>query len=334
MAQPPDPPEVTIVDPSSPAGTADLLDSGRDPWRPSRTQVLVGAVVVLLLGLATGAVAQVRHVRHEHALDRADHRQLRLFTTTTCCDLVADSPLRLLVGVRNDGPDVVALERMRFAGVADWVPDSEVLLVPGATTDLPLPLRSSCAGAAGRGTGNEVLLDLRLVHGSRVHRTVTLDETTKLQVAQEIRSGCRMGVPNEALSADIVRSRVRGRSLVLDLLLSNRSVLPLTVRDPAPTPGLLVTGLTTPLTLPPQPSADAEPPQVQVTLVVTVADCSAFRRDQGQAEFSEPHLELTLAGPYETVPFTLAFNTENNGILASEVYASRVLRGWCGLPVA
>jgi hypothetical protein len=327
----PEPPPITIVDPNSPTGTTDLLDSGRDPWRPTRRQVVVTAVLLMLVGLVAGGVAQWRHVRHERALDRADHRQLRLLTTATCCDLVADSPLRLLVGVRNDGPDVVVLERVRFAGIAEWVPDSALLLVPGTQSDVPLPLRGGCDGPAGRSTGNRVLLDLLLLHGSRVHRTVTLDEPTAQQVAQQIRGACGKGAPNEALAVDIIRSRVSGRSLVIDLLLANQSVLPLTVRDASPSPGLVVRGLPTPLSLSPLPRPEAGTQQLPLTLVVTVADCAAFRREQDQPEHSEPRLELTLVGPYETVPFTLGFNSTNDGILDSEVYATRVLRGWCGL---
>ena len=325
------PPPITVVDPNASAGTADLLDHGRDPWRPTRRQAVLGTAVLLLVGLVAGGVAQWRHVRHERALDRADQRQLRLFTTATCCDVVVDGPVQLLVSVRNDGPDVARLQRVRLPGNADWVPDNDLLLVPGATADLPVPLRSGCEGSAGRSTGNTVLLDLLLLHGSRAHRTVTMDELTKVQVAQGIRGACAKGVPNEAFTADITRSRVRGRSLVVDLLLSNRSVLPLTVRDPSPSPGLVVTGLATPLSLPPQSRPETEPAQVAITLVVTVGDCSAFRRDQDQAEPSDPHLDVTLVGPYETVPFTLGFNSENDGFPDSEVYATRALRSWCGL---
>jgi hypothetical protein len=31
------------------------------------------------------------------------------------------------------------------------------------------------------------------------------------------------------------------------------------------------------------------------------------------------------------MPFTLGFNSENDGVLASEANATRALRSWCGL---
>lgn len=76
----PDQPPVTIASPGAPAGTPELLDHGRDPWRPTRKQV---AVVASALSLA-GLVASAAWLAYSHVHDkRADRREVKAMALPT-----------------------------------------------------------------------------------------------------------------------------------------------------------------------------------------------------------------------------------------------------------
>ncbi|HUR15361.1 MAG TPA: hypothetical protein VM097_12835 [Mycobacteriales bacterium] len=292
------PPPVTIVDPNAPAGTADLLDSGRDPWRPSRRQVVVSAFAVLLLGVVGGGLAALRHVRHEQALDRQSVHEVRLVLGVDEPDvgLFPDSPAgSVQLNLSNDGPAMIRVRTVQLDD-GDEVPvttGSDVL--PGAATSVTLTLRNRCTTDAGRAT-HTVTVRLRTSRGqvaTRVQR-LTSDELLNTHVREQ----CGTLKPTEALAPSIVSARTRGAWVDVVLDLRNTSVLPLSVRSLGVPVGLRAELPPLPIVLPPADAPGTTGPSRQVRVRLRVQDCDVFNAGLS-GENGLATLRVRLHGPLE-----------------------------------
>jgi hypothetical protein len=288
------PPPVTIVDPNAPTGTADLLDSGRDPWRPSRRQVLVGVVVVLLLGLAAGAVAQVRHVRHEHALDAAAVRDVRIVVDSGDGGLLTDGEPEVTLVSTGRLPVTVLEVALEWPGHVERGARQEVPLV--ASARVPVTTGKDCRTALYTDQPQRLRVRARTSRGDVVTRAVALPaEVSELLGASE-RFRCAYLRPSEALVGEVSAVRTPGRSFVLTFGVRNAGVAPLTLSRLSFLPGVTVAA-DLPLVLPP---GGADSRTVPLTVTLRVRSCAALG-----AYFSQPPderpldaLTATVSNPY------------------------------------
>lgn len=297
----PAPPPITIVDPNAPAGTADLLDHGpeRDPWRPTRTQVVVTGALLALAGLAGGGVAAWRHVQHERALDRQVLRELRINVSVAEPDvgLFPDFPPgSVQLNVFNDGPSMV---RVRTVQLDDREPVPVTTgwdVVPDAATSLTLDLTGSCTANAGRST-HRVTLRLTTSRGQRVTRTLAVNPNEFLNTHE--RQRCGTLTPTEALVATLVSARTQGQWVQADLEVSNTSVLPLSVMAVDVPAGLQARLPALPLVLPPASAPGTTGRTVRVHLELRVRDCDAFNTGLYSSDRSGDPLTVRLHGSLE-----------------------------------
>jgi hypothetical protein len=298
----PEPPPITIVDPNAPPGTPDLIDSGRDPWRPSRRQAVVGTVVVLLLALVAGLAAQVRHVRHESALDRQSVRGVRLLVNVSEPDLSASGDVpagSVLLNVLNDGRGLVRLRSVRIDSRAEVPVETGSDLIPGALTTVPMPMSGSCAADAGRAQ-HTLTFRLRTDRGQAVTTTQPLLDDL---VNQHERERCGTQTPIEALASAIVSATRRGRWVDVVLDLRNTSVLPLTVTSLTAPQGLVAQLPPLPVVLAPATAPHGTGPSRQLRLSLQVSSCDAYNTGLMRAEQFETSLAAGLHGRYEDEQF-------------------------------
>jgi hypothetical protein len=282
----PEPPPVTIVDPNAPAGTADLLDSGRDPWRPTRATLLTGAVAVLVLGIVGAGLAQLRHVqaqhaaaRHERDLDRAAVAAVALTVGVVEPESVLDGPgpPPLQVTVTNVGTDTIHLTGLTLEDVAVPV-DIGGDLPGGVANGFDLPVRIACSPRAGRDISRTVTVSLTTDRGDPVTQEVPLSQEGNEVLNESDRRRCGTLRPAEALVTGISLARRSGGWVLADLTVTNQSVLPLTLSELTFPDGLelQVTGL--PAVLPPQRAVDEPGTERTLHLRVRVQSCAAWDR--------------------------------------------------------
>jgi hypothetical protein len=336
----PEPPPVTIVDPNAPAGTADLLEGGRDPWRSSRKQLASGAMLVLVVALLSAAGGWVHHV----AQVGADHRRLRalaaaevahvqLVLSASCCTVDSSSSQeRLVLSVGNAGPDRVRLQSVDYGGVRSWVPgpEGELGLFPGMTVDLPVRYGMPCGPRAGRMAPSTMALHVQLPRGGRWVGTTTVDREGLSQVETAVRLRCGMQTPTEAVYADGVQARFEGRTIVMTYDVRNTSRTAMAVTAVLGNAGLRVTAEHMPLRLPPggQNAVRGE----RLTVRVGIGDCRPFRAYQSQPSHEAAHLLLTVRGPSETQDVIAELIIPVQSSLNVMVDAQSLLRRWCSLP--
>jgi hypothetical protein len=301
----PEPPRITITNPNAPAGTPDLLDHGRDPWRPSRRQVAVTAVVLLLLSLVGAGVAELRHVRHEHALDRQALREVRLTLGVDEPDagLSPDiPPWSVQLNVLNHGPAMVHVRTVQLDDGPQLPVTTGSDVLPGAVTQVIVTLSGSCNPDTGRAT-HDVTVRLTTGRGQAVTRVQHLGSDELLNTRERARCGTL--TPDEALAWSVPSSRTRGAWVEVVYDLRNTSVLPVTVTSISFPAGLDARLPALPLALAPADAPGTTGPSRRVHVQLRVHDCQAFNTGLSDVEGFTAVLGLHLHGPLEDATWQL-----------------------------
>jgi hypothetical protein len=291
----PPPPPVTIVDPNDPAGTPDLLHNGREPWRPTKRQVLATTAVVTALALTAGLAALLQHHRHEQELDRAAARAVRLLVQVRPVQISDGGTHTLQVAVYNDGPALVHVLAVRLDDGSALPVTIGTDLQPRTETTLSLPDGTSCATDAGR-TRHIVSVDLTTERGHRLTRTQPL-QGDMLNGYERTRCGTLL--PAEAFVGTVTALRQHGGWWQITLDLRNTSVLPLSLRTLKAPPGVELELHRLPLALSPAAQPGTTGPSKLVTVRLRLADCNRFNKWLLDSEQYDSTLTAGLRGRYE-----------------------------------
>jgi hypothetical protein len=268
----PKPPPVTIVDPNAPPGTADLLDHGRDPWRPSRRQAVVIAATVLTTAVVAGVTAQVRHSQHERALDAAAERAVLFFLDSTSAE--SDMGHQSL-GLINEGPSAVRVLDVGFVGDGYGTQHLDAQVPTYDTLPLAVPLGTTCPTSLLDSAATELRVRARTHRGTVVTRVVGLDPREIELLGMAERARCGLLRVEEAVSVTGGTAALRGSRLVLTLVVENRGTLPVTLTSLTASEGMHAEA-TMPLRLPGRPPAGPTP-TARLHVVLTVTSCEAVR---------------------------------------------------------
>jgi len=168
---------------------------------------------------------------------------------------------------------------------------------------------------------------LRTYRGTSVVRTLPLGRINAKQYAEDERTRCGYPPAALALGFDIQGSEVVGRELLVHLRLVNSSRGDLVVTGLRLSPGLTASGVRLPLRLMPSGPDHA----TRATLRVRMSDCEAFRATQLSNDTAEPYLRLTVRGRFVTETVDTWFNSENDGIPLTEIWATGAFRELCGM---
>ncbi len=271
------------MNPNSPAGTPDLLAHGRDPWRPSRRQVVVTAAVLLVVGIgATVAALVVQRAR----VERAEREAVRALAFTFSGELFQGPTEEGSVQLEliNTGPfgatvDDVRLEAPGFATVKV----SEAISSFGLVT-VAVPTTSPCDPRLYSIRPDNLLVRAHTARGTTVTVRTPFGRETAEEIWRRVRATCRFQLPEEALSGSIAASSLKGRTLTLRFELSNGAALPLVI-DAVTTAadGLALSARGLPLTIPAGSGNYEIFGHRSLTLTLRVTDCAALRRAAANA---------------------------------------------------
>ena len=288
----PDAPKVTVTDPSRPGGPADVVVSGdeREPWRASRRQkaLLAGAVVVALLVAA--AVQVVRHQREQTRLDAQSLKQVAVVVTTGE-DRDTGSTL---VSLRNDGRGPVHVDALRIdlPGLSEIRLDKD--LIEAQILPIAVPDRVTCSQRV-LDTQREVSgqVSVRTTRGVRASLPVTLGFDAVGLLLARAQDRCHLYPLAGALQVTTGDARRVGRTLEVDLGLSNIGLRPLTVTGLTMPDGFTVrVDKAFPIAIPAavyfgqdQRSLDDDP---SLHLVIGVSDCATSAQAVTDTAFDPP----------------------------------------------
>jgi len=279
--QPPDAPQVTIVDPAHPARAKDLLGGvGREPWRPNRRLTLVVAAVALLLVAGGALVSQVADAWQQRQALGALRFAVQDSTAATQQDLGFGD---LLVVLENDGPALVTVLDARVP--LEGYPTQQVGVPVRSGKQLELVLHGMpVCGTNGPTQGpRTVVLNVAGEHGgSRELALPTAPSGFDQQALQLLQYACGLYPLDASLKALPNGSALRrGDALVVPLRLIDVSVLPLRVIGAHAGPGLGVSG-PFPVGLTPRlryPDAAHEFKGDTVEVSVRVTDCQLAKAE-------------------------------------------------------
>jgi hypothetical protein len=290
-----------VPDLTSP-GTAEQLEHGpvRDPWRPSRAQLLLVAAVVVVAGL----VVWLRYARHEHALDVAAARSVSLSVAVASGGGV-DGGFALQVG--NEGAATVEVTQVRLDDGRRLV-FNRGTTAPGGVVVGTLPT-TACPARAGRATERVVTVDLRTSRGTTVTRRFTLAADGLALVNATDRARCGTQRPDEALRPQLRSATTAGRWVVATWDLQNASVLPVTVTGLSTPAGMLASPTRPAVTLLPAPSPSVTGTTTQLVLRLRITDCAAFDRAVYRGDTGSPVIRLALHGSLEDATGTLSLDS-------------------------
>jgi hypothetical protein len=305
--------------------TAELLDQGpeRDPWRPSRAQLLLVLAAVVVVGLGVW----LRHARHEHALDVAAARAVTLSVAVARGGGV-DGGFALRVG--NDGAATVEVTAVRLDDGRRLV-FNRGTAAPGGIVLGTLPT-STCPARAGRATQRVVTVDLRTARGTTLTRRLVLPADGLAVLNASDRARCGTQLPDEALRSQLRSATRVGSWVVTTWDLQNASVLPLTVTGLSTPAGMLASPHRLALALPPAPSPSVTGPTTRLVLRLRITDCAATDRALYRGGTGHPVLTLALTGGLEKGDGTLSLEAAPEDDRAiPDVYANSLLMQLEGL---
>jgi hypothetical protein len=285
------------VDPNNPTGTPDLLHNGRDPWRPSRRQAAITSLGVVVIALITSGTVWVRHVRHEHALDQAAIRAVRVVVGgTDPSGLTPGEPAEgPALNLLNTGRSLVTVLSVRLDGGPLTPVEIGGSLAPQTSTSLLVAKPGACTPRTGRVHPRKVTLEMVTARGTRFNRTQVVADDQVINGSERFRCGTL--TPTEALASSIVSAISRGGWVDVIIDLRDTSVLPVTVRTLAAPAGLQMVLPHLPLLLPPAAAPQSTGPSRQVHLRLRVTDCDAF--NSALQRTFPGFMELRLHGAYE-----------------------------------
>jgi hypothetical protein len=272
-----EPPPISIVDPNAPSGTADLLDSGRDPWRPSRRQVVLTVTAVLVLALVAGAVALlVLNVQAQ----RADRRAVRALSFELGGDVEAqpDNGLSISLELRNLTRYPYTVVDVRLDGPGFGTATLGTRLAPRASAFLDLPTSSACDASLYVRGPRAAVVRARTARGTLVTGRVPLDRATADDAWPRFRRSCHYLLPDEALGASASGFSFEGRTLTVRYGLENAAAVPLTIDRLTTADGVELISDDLPLTIPAGTGDYQGFGHRTLTVRLRVVDCSALRQ--------------------------------------------------------
>lgn len=266
-------PPITIVDPHAQAGGGELLDV--EPWRPTERQQLLGLAVAIVVLLVGGLITATEQLRRERAAQRAAVAALALEATEAPDTGVVPAGF-VRVALRNGGPDAVRLLTARL--VPGGYPEVTLTrqVAAGAEVTLGFPDTAPCEPLLTT-PPDAVQLRLRTAEGTEVTRELPLSPGAYGDVNRTALERCGYLPAFEAFGFTLIAVDVEGSTVVLEALVFNDSVLPLTLDRLTHAPGLsLTTSRALPLVLPPQPGPGVLANTVPLTLRLRVTSCEVY----------------------------------------------------------
>lgn len=280
----PQPPQVTIRDPSLPvvqvrADTPPRVRSG-----PSRRQWLLASALLLVLVIATSAVtssvSSARHRATERRLDAAAAASVSLALTEPTGSFML-SEGQILVALRNDSGRNLRIVRARVDDVGYAWQNVDVPLSPAAQGNVVLVSTPVCRAELADSGPPRLLLDVMTDRGTKVATQVPLyDGEFGSPVTQSARAQCAIRPPAQSLETSFtIQRRSSATSLLLSGSFINNSVLPLSVTGIRGVRGLTVsTPDHLPLVLAPLPDPHTAFAGVgQPLRVLLTVDCAYIR---------------------------------------------------------
>ena len=268
------PPPITISDPSGGVLTTDLLGSGddKDPWQPSRRQVAVLLIVVLVVGFASLPVLLVK----QHSRDTAaDRRELAAISVTQVQDdNVEVTEGKIALVLVNTGPSTLRVLSVHVDRTGYRDQKVMATLKRGAQGTLEInPLGSCPPAGALPASPSGVVVTLKTARGQRTTVRISVrDSFFSDSYAEALRQRCGAYPVQESFVATVVDTTqgagfVRGR-----LLLRNRSRVARTISSLTVGEGFSVTlGSRPPFTVSPGPNA------LDVAFTLKVTNCKLAR---------------------------------------------------------
>jgi hypothetical protein len=276
-----DPPRVTVIDPRAPGrpvsvwaiGPRDVLEGGRDPWEPTTRQRRSTRVVTALGMVLVVAWFGVDQVRSDRAAARAAESAVQLWAE----GLDTQQPGVVRLALRNQGPAAVQVVQATLNQPGYGLARGTTV-APSSATTLTFPDAAACGTHLLRRPVDEVRVTLRTSVGSLVRRDITLGPSAFRVVNAPAWRRCGYLPMEDALRFELLPVRETADGVVLHALVSNTSVLPLTLRELMPGAGLaLSTTPALPVTLAPRPYAEGPDTLVGLGIRVTVRDCATLR---------------------------------------------------------
>ena len=290
-----DRPEVTVSDPTRPAGPADLLAESPEPPRfsPRLRRIALALAATALAGGVVARVAQSTAADRPPPPGLSDLSDLRLTT-----QLVSErsDPASLTTTVAVVDPSLPGLSVSGATVGGGWSLSSDLAPSPGRLATIELSRPAACRGVP------QPELSIVLAAGTE-HRSVRL-ALPSVQTAYLLseRGGCNQGVRRALAGSSLVGRPVDGH-LEADLLLVNSSDRVLTVS------GLSVSGLSVqvrtplPVLLPRRPGGLLHGPATRVHLVLRLTQCAGLGQVLSGSVVYADGVQLVVNGGGVTLPF-------------------------------
>ena len=274
---------MTVTNPA-----ADVLGSGREPWRPTRRQRRTALVLLAGLLLVGTAGVLVRHQLGERAKDRAAVAALDLVVDTLPVDM-QDLSQPFQLELHNQARTAVHVRWVRLEAPGYATRTEQTRLDALGLLPLPLDEDVPCTPALGDHPPVRMTIGLRTLRGTALTRSVGLTQDARAFVATRLRFRCGYLTPEEAFGLEVTGVRAAGDDVVVTARASNRSVLPLDLQRLSGLAGLRVTlSRALPLTLPPQATPVGNATHVPLTLRLHLVSCRLFMQAIRDAEATYP----------------------------------------------
>lgn len=275
----PAPPPITIVNPNAPTGTADLLDSGSDRWRPTGRQKLLVAMAALIVALIAAGVAEIQHVHHERALDAAAIKDVSLAVHTPA-DYYGDDQLLLL----NGGTLPVRVVSVALVGDGYAERQQDVAVTSGTNGQVQLSTSKNCRVAMYTEQAEQVRVRVRTARGDLVSRVLPLPSDLADGIGRTERDRCGFLRPGEALGSNVVSTERRGRDVVVTLDVHNAGRESLTITRLDSSPGLAAS-VHLPVALPARAFWTGQSRSTRLVITLRITDCVAYAGAGTNPEF-------------------------------------------------
>ncbi len=283
MHELPEPPPITIRDPSRPAQHLDFLGNADDAaWRPGRRLRVLAAVLVALLATAGLGLQHVRAASQDAALDRAALRELAVVLSAAVQDAAQSRPTDVPLVLRNEGPDPITVVTVRLDQPGYATQAVQAPLAPAQNVTVVVTGTPVCGATVPDAGPQRVLVVVRDYRGGRRELTLsTAPEMLDQQVLLRVRKACGLLPLQESVQLGALGTRRHADVVELDAALRDGGVLPAAIVGVEPDPGLHVaTDPALPLRLRPasRTGADTVPLEQPLSLQLRVTDCGAVAR--------------------------------------------------------
>lgn len=323
-------PPVTIRDPSRPASVVEFGQApATEPWRPSRTGLLIAGVAVLLVAGGTASLSRTaatqQHQAAERGLDAAATASVRLAVVDPAGEFTQDQN-QVVVAVRNDSGRDLQVVRARVDDRGYEWQDVDLPLAPYAQGNLLLTSTPVCRPELAEHGPARLLLEVLTDRGTRTSTEVPLlDGEFGSPVTQVARQQCGTRPPTQSLDAQFVpQHQPSPTSVLLMASVMDNAVLPLTVTGVSGPPGFSAsTPDRLPLALQPQQNQhDFSLDSGRPLHVLLAADC-VYWRAQSSTDDLNASVEIRVARGRTSGPSKQYFDERTLAVIRSLVVRCR-----------